>query len=138
MNANPDTFQPMNINFGLMPDINLDLKKKTYQRREKKKIQSNTAINSFKDWIKKLIFSFLSRILVICTIINFFTFIDIKVSQSDTATKIDEKVPIITPQIIARAKSDKAPPKKKIINNANNVVTDVITVLESVSLIDLL
>ena len=52
---------------------------------------------------------------------------------------MDEKVPIITPQIIASAKSDKtAPPKKKMINNANNVVTEVITVLESVSLIDLL
>ena len=57
MNANPDTFQPMNINFGLMPDINLDLKNKKYIKgREKKKIQSNTAINSFKDWIKKVNF----------------------------------------------------------------------------------
>ena len=54
MNANPDTFQPMNINFGLMPDINLDLKnKKHIKGREKKKIQSNTAINSFKEWIKR-------------------------------------------------------------------------------------
>ena len=57
MNANPDTFQPMNINFGLMPDINLDLKnKKHIKGREKKKIQSNTAINSFKEWIKKINF----------------------------------------------------------------------------------
>ena len=57
MNANPDTFQPMNINFGLMPDINLDLKnKKHIKGREKKKIQANTAINSFKDWIKKVNF----------------------------------------------------------------------------------
>ena len=57
MNANPDTFQPMNINFGLMPDINLDLKnKKHIKGREKKKIQSNTAINSFKEWIKKVNF----------------------------------------------------------------------------------
>ena len=57
MYANPDTFQPMNINFGLMPDINLDLKnKKHIKGREKKKIQSNTAINSFKDWIKKVNF----------------------------------------------------------------------------------
>ena len=57
MYANPDTFQPMNINFGLMPDINLDLKNKKYIKgREKKKIQSNTAINSFKDWIKKVNF----------------------------------------------------------------------------------
>jgi methylenetetrahydrofolate--tRNA-(uracil-5-)-methyltransferase len=57
MNANPDTFQPMNINFGLMPDINLDFKKKkNIKAREKKKIQSNTAINSFKDWINKVNF----------------------------------------------------------------------------------
>ena len=57
MYANPDTFQPMNINFGLMPDINLDLKnKKHIKGREKKRFQSNTAINSFKEWIKKVNF----------------------------------------------------------------------------------
>ena len=57
MNANPDTFQPMNINFGLMPDINLDLKKKKHIKgREKKKIQSNTAISSFKEWIDEVNF----------------------------------------------------------------------------------
>ena len=57
MNANPNTFQPMNINFGLMPDINLGLKKKKYIKgREKKKIQSNNAINSFKEWIKEINF----------------------------------------------------------------------------------
>ena len=57
MNANPDTFQPMNINFGLMPDINLDLKKKKHIKgREKKKILSNTAISSFKEWINEVNF----------------------------------------------------------------------------------
>ena len=57
MNANPDTFQPMNINFGLMKNINLDLKKKKHIKgREKKKIQSNTAINSFKEWINEVNF----------------------------------------------------------------------------------
>ena len=57
MNANPETFQPMNINFGLMPDINSDLKKKKrIKGREKKKIQSNTAINSFKEWVKEINF----------------------------------------------------------------------------------
>ena len=57
MNANPDTFQPMNVNFGLMPDINTDLKKKKYIKgREKKKIQSSSAINSFKKWIKEVNF----------------------------------------------------------------------------------
>ena len=55
MNANPDTFQPMNINFGLMPDINSDLKKKKHVKgREKKKIQSSLAINSFREWIKEI------------------------------------------------------------------------------------
>ena len=54
MNANPDTFQPMNINFGLMPNLNLDLNnKKHIKGREKKKIQSNTAISAFKKWINK-------------------------------------------------------------------------------------
>jgi len=57
MNANPHTFQPMNVNFGLMPDINTNLKKKKYIKgREKKKIQSNSAINSFKEWIKEINF----------------------------------------------------------------------------------
>ena len=54
MNANPDTFQPMNINFGLMPNLNLDLNNKKHVKgREKKKIQSNAAISSFKEWINK-------------------------------------------------------------------------------------
>ena len=57
MNANPNTFQPMNINFGLMPDIKSDFKKKKHIKgREKKKIQSYTAINSFKEWIKEINF----------------------------------------------------------------------------------
>ncbi len=57
MNANPDTFQPMNINFGLLPDINSGSKKKKHIKgREKKKIQSNAAINSFKKWIKEINF----------------------------------------------------------------------------------
>ncbi len=50
MNANPKTFQPMNINFGLMPDINfagtIQNKKKYLKGREKKKIQANNALNS--------------------------------------------------------------------------------------------
>ena len=63
----------------------------------------------------------------------------LKKVNNETATKIEEKVPINTPHIIARAKSDKtAPPKKKIINKAIRVVNDVITVLDKVSLIDLL
>ena len=47
----------MNINFGLMPDINLDLKnKKHIKGREKKKIQSSSAINSFRAWFKQINF----------------------------------------------------------------------------------
>ena len=57
LNANPDTFQPMNINFGLMPNINSYLKKKKYIKgREKKKIQSSIAIESFKEWAKEIRF----------------------------------------------------------------------------------
>ena len=63
----------------------------------------------------------------------------LKKVNSETATKIEENVPIKTPQIIANEKSaNTAPPKKKIINKAINVVTDVITVLDKVSLMDLL
>ena len=58
MNANPKTFQPMNINFGLMPDINLtgtiQNKKKYLKGREKKKIQANNALNSFKKWVEEI------------------------------------------------------------------------------------
>ena len=58
MNANPKTFQPMNINFGLMPDINFtgttQNKKKYLKGREKKKIQANNALNSFKKWVEEI------------------------------------------------------------------------------------
>ena len=55
LNANPETFQPMNINFGLMPDINhyelVNEKKKKYIKgREKKKIQAINALKTFNDW----------------------------------------------------------------------------------------
>ncbi|MDC0227828.1 methylenetetrahydrofolate--tRNA-(uracil(54)-C(5))-methyltransferase (FADH(2)-oxidizing) TrmFO [Alphaproteobacteria bacterium] len=57
-NANPETFQPMNINFGLLPDINLiqndKINKKMYIKgREKKKIQALKALNSFNKWYKQ-------------------------------------------------------------------------------------
>ena len=58
MNANPKTFQPMNINFGLMPDINftgtIQNKKKYLKGREKKKIQANNALKSFKKWVEEI------------------------------------------------------------------------------------
>ena len=55
LNANPETFQPMNINFGLIPDINHDelvseKKKKYIKGREKKKLQAIRALKTFKDW----------------------------------------------------------------------------------------
>ena len=50
---------------------------------------------------------------------------------------MDEYVPNITPSIIAKENPfNTAPPKKKIENKANNVVTDVIIVLDKVSLIE--
>ena len=58
MNANPETFQPMNINFGLMPDINIteeiSNKKKYLKGREKKKLQANNALSSFKKWAEEI------------------------------------------------------------------------------------
>ena len=58
MNANPETFQPMNINFGLMPDINITAeinnKKKYLKGREKKKLQANNALSSFKKWAEEI------------------------------------------------------------------------------------
>jgi methylenetetrahydrofolate--tRNA-(uracil-5-)-methyltransferase len=58
MNANPETFQPMNINFGLMPDINISentiKKQKYFKGREKKKIQANNAISSLKKWVEEI------------------------------------------------------------------------------------
>ena len=58
-NANPETFQPMNINFGLLPDINLiengkKNKRKYIKGRDKKKIQALKALNSFKDWYEQI------------------------------------------------------------------------------------
>ena len=48
----------MNINFGLMPDINftgtIQNKKKYLKGREKKKIQANNALNSFKKWVEEI------------------------------------------------------------------------------------
>ena len=59
LNANPETFQPMNINFGLMPDVNnndkLDGKKRKYLKgRDKKRIQAAESLNAFNEWIKRI------------------------------------------------------------------------------------
>ena len=51
-NANKNTFQPMNINFGLIPDINSPINKKKYLKgRDKKKIQSGIALDMFNKWL---------------------------------------------------------------------------------------
>ena len=56
-NANKKTFQPMNINFGLLPDINASNDKKKYLKgRDKKKIQTTIALDSFKKWIQTISF----------------------------------------------------------------------------------
>ena len=56
-NANKNTFQPMNINFGLMPDINSSNDKKKYLKgRDKKKIQTAIALDSFEKWIQTITF----------------------------------------------------------------------------------
>ncbi len=50
-NANPRTFQPMNINFGLMCSIN-HLECRNLRGKERKKCIATKAINSFVKWIK--------------------------------------------------------------------------------------
>ena len=61
-----------------------------------------------------------------------------KYFKTGDAINIDEYVPIKTPTIIANENPFKiSPPKINIENNASNVVTDVINVLESVSLIEI-
>ena len=50
-NANPKTFQPMNINFGLMSSINYS-DCKNLKGKERKEFMATKAINSFKKWIK--------------------------------------------------------------------------------------
>ena len=65
MNANPNTFQPMNVNFGLMPDINTDLKKKKYIKgRERRKSNLILQLTHLKNGSRRLTFNFLSRIQV--------------------------------------------------------------------------
>ena len=57
--------------------------------------------------------------------------------QIGEATKIEEYVPIITPKIIANENPlSISPPNIKIEKSARRVVTEVIIVLDKVSLID--
>ena len=50
-NANVKTFQPMNINFGIIDSYNENSKVKG---REKKALKSTKAIKDFKNWLKKI------------------------------------------------------------------------------------
>ena len=49
-NANINTFQPMNINFGLIDSFSKNIK---VRGREKKELKSRKAIKDFKNWITK-------------------------------------------------------------------------------------
>ena len=50
-NANVETFQPMNINFGIIDSYNENCK---FKGREKKALKSTKAIKDFKNWLKKI------------------------------------------------------------------------------------
>ena len=49
-NANADTYQPMNINFGLFPPLPAALVRKVPKGRERKKVMSLRAVNDLNDW----------------------------------------------------------------------------------------
>ena len=53
LDANEDCFQPMNINFGLLPAPQPIDGKKKIKGKERKLIQSKTALNDLDLWIKK-------------------------------------------------------------------------------------
>lgn len=52
--ANADTFQPMNINFGLFPPVDAvpEPGKKKIDSKERKKLYTSRALNDFDGWIK--------------------------------------------------------------------------------------
>ena len=54
MNANPDTFQPMNINFGLFPNIENSQKNKKIDKKLKRKAISEKSISLISEWSKNL------------------------------------------------------------------------------------
>ncbi len=53
INANPKTFQPMNINFGLMNTIN-HLDYNNLRGRERKRFLAEKALKNFKNWIEDI------------------------------------------------------------------------------------
>jgi methylenetetrahydrofolate--tRNA-(uracil-5-)-methyltransferase len=53
--ANAETFQPMNINFGLFPPVDAELApgKKKVDSKDRKKLYTSRALNDFDGWIKE-------------------------------------------------------------------------------------
>ncbi|PKR54305.1 methylenetetrahydrofolate--tRNA-(uracil(54)-C(5))-methyltransferase (FADH(2)-oxidizing) TrmFO [Thalassospira marina] len=49
--ANEDSFQPMNVNFGLFPELDL---KKRVKGRDRKKLYTDRAIPAFDEWLAKI------------------------------------------------------------------------------------
>ena len=52
-NANKDTFQPMNINFGLFPNLSND-KYKKIDKKLKRNFISQNAISKITEWSNKI------------------------------------------------------------------------------------
>ncbi len=56
LNANADSFQPMNINFGLFPELDMNvnaglLKKRKYNKKERALLRYKLAMQELSDWI---------------------------------------------------------------------------------------
>ncbi len=52
--ANPNDFQPTNINFGLLPEVSAELKKQARNKRERHQLQVKEALKYMDEWIKAL------------------------------------------------------------------------------------
>lgn len=53
VNANEDCFQPMNINFGLIPPPPVPEGKKKIKGQDRKRAQSERALADLAEWIQK-------------------------------------------------------------------------------------
>jgi methylenetetrahydrofolate--tRNA-(uracil-5-)-methyltransferase len=52
--ANPETFQPMNVNFGLFPPVEgVDERGKRLRGRKRKQAMSKRALNDFDAWLEE-------------------------------------------------------------------------------------
>jgi methylenetetrahydrofolate--tRNA-(uracil-5-)-methyltransferase len=52
--ASAETFQPMNVNFGLFPPVPGDGTRQRLRGRNRKKALADRAISDFKDWLARL------------------------------------------------------------------------------------